>query len=209
MVMRLLMDKGDAILCEEYTYPHVAESFVQPQGYAAVPLSMDSHGIVPSLFRQTMESLRAAGKPLPRLLYTVPVGQNPTGQPLPHSHDKILQFRLADWIHHGACEVLEILTDGAGVVTPFERRKEIYALCREYDIILMEDDPYYYLQFSPGGGQPKGLHDLERSYLSMDVDGRVVRMDSFSKVGPCAHCSCKRGCWLVFTCPCNVSRRAN
>ena len=82
MVMRLLMDKGDAILCEEYTYPHVAESFVQPQGYTAVPLSMDSYGIVPSLFRQTMESLRAAGKPLPRLLYTVPVGQNPTGQSL-------------------------------------------------------------------------------------------------------------------------------
>ncbi|EIE19767.1 PLP-dependent transferase [Coccomyxa subellipsoidea C-169] len=147
MVMRLLMDKGDAILCEEYTYPHVAESFVQPQGYTAVPLSMDSFGIVPSLLRQTMESFRAAGKPLPRLLYTVPVGQNPTG-----------------------------------VVTPFERRKEIYALCREYDIVLLEDDPYYYLQFSPGGGQPKGLCDLGRSYLSMDVDGRVVRMDSFSKV---------------------------
>ena len=51
----------------------------------------------------------------------------------------------------------------------------------------MEDDPYYYLQFSPGGGQPKGLHDLGRSYLSMDVDGRVVRMDSFSKVSPSAH----------------------
>ena len=39
--MRLLMDKGDAMLCEEYTYPHIAESMVQPQGYAAIPLAMD------------------------------------------------------------------------------------------------------------------------------------------------------------------------
>lgn len=94
MVMRLLMDKGDAILCEEYTYPHVAESFVQPQGYTAVPLSMDSFGIVPSLLRQTMESFRAAGKPLPRLLYTVPVGQNPTGQPPVNCSDFSLRLRL-------------------------------------------------------------------------------------------------------------------
>ncbi|CAL8471435.1 g10977 [Coccomyxa elongata] len=147
IVMRILMDKGDAILCEEYTYPHVSESMVQPQGYIAVPLTMDSSGIMPSLFRETMESLRAAGKSLPKILYTVPVGQNPTG-----------------------------------VVTPSKRREEIYAICREYDIILLEDDPYFYLQFSPEGGQPKGLHGLGRSYLSMDVDGRVVRLDSFSKV---------------------------
>ena len=90
------MDKGDGILCEEYTYPHVAESMVQPQGYCAVPLTMDSSGIVPALFRETMESLRAAGKPLPRLLYTVPVGQNPTGvssHPLLNVFWCILKFK--------------------------------------------------------------------------------------------------------------------
>lgn len=68
-------------------------------------------------------------------------------------------------------------------MTPFERREEIYAICREYDIILLEDDPYFYLQYAPGGGEPKGLQDLGRSYLSMDTDCRVVRIDSFSKVG--------------------------
>ena len=59
----------------------------------------------------------------------------------------------------------------------------------------MEDDPYYYLQFGPGGVEggggdgdaaslatPRGLHNLGPSYLSLDVDGRVVRLDSFSKV---------------------------
>lgn len=79
VVFRLLLDRGDAVLCEEFTYPHIAESLVGPQGFVAVPLAMDSHGIVPSLLRRTLEGMRAAARPLPRLLYTVPVGQNPTG----------------------------------------------------------------------------------------------------------------------------------
>ena len=82
VIMRLLMDPGESMLCEEYTYPHIAESMVQPQGYLATPLAMDEHGIVPCFFRSTLQKLRGAGKPLPKLLYTIPVGQNPTGGPL-------------------------------------------------------------------------------------------------------------------------------
>lgn len=81
VVMRLLMDQGDAMLCEEYTYPHIAESMVQPQGYTAIPLAMDAQGIIPGAFRAHLQSLRDAGQPLPKLLYTIPVGQNPTGDP--------------------------------------------------------------------------------------------------------------------------------
>jgi aromatic amino acid aminotransferase I / 2-aminoadipate transaminase len=44
-------------------------------------------------------------------LYTVPIGQNPSG-----------------------------LTTGA------DRKKEIYDICVEFDIIIGEDDPYYILQ---------------------------------------------------------------
>lgn len=80
VVMRLLMDAGEAMLCEEYTYPHIAESMVQPQGYTAIPLAMDAEGIIPCSFRTTLQGLRDAGKPLPKLLYTIPVGQNPTGK---------------------------------------------------------------------------------------------------------------------------------
>ena len=49
----------------------------------------------------------------------------------------------------------------------------------------MEDDPYYYLQFKPGQ-PPQGLNDLGASYLSMDTENRVLRLDSFSKVKPSA-----------------------
>ncbi len=45
---------------------------------------------------------------------------------------------------------------------PLERKIEIYEIARKHDLIIVEDDPYYYLQFT-----------LPRvpSYLSLDVDG--------------------------------------
>lgn len=91
-----------------------------------------------------------------------------------------------------------------GIVLSLERRKEIYAVCSRYDVIIIEDDPYWYLQFpsaeagealsrglpvpepkpSPKPAKSSGyefLDSLVPSFLSIDVDGRVVRLDTFSK----------------------------
>lgn len=58
----------------------------------------------------------------------------------------------------------------------------MYQLCKKYGVLILEDDPYYYLQYHKGpGGTPGGLQDLGASYLSLDTDGRVVRLDSFAK----------------------------
>lgn len=89
-----------------------------------------------------------------------------------------------------------------------QRRKEIYALCQQYDVLIIEDDPYWYLQYptanklslaargkpvsvnhpvnhnynagKKGSGYPF-LDSLVPSYLSIDTDGRVIRLDTFSK----------------------------
>ncbi|XP_069100420.1 kynurenine/alpha-aminoadipate aminotransferase, mitochondrial-like [Pleurodeles waltl] len=60
-----------------------------------------------------------------------------------------------------------------GITLSTERKKAIYQIAREYDFLIIEDDPYYYLQFTK---------PLVPSFLSMDVDGRVLRTDSMSKV---------------------------
>lgn len=60
-----------------------------------------------------------------------------------------------------------------GVVLPESRRREIYEVATEHDMLILEDDPYYFLHF--GGTRPP-------SFLSMDTEGRVIRFDSFSKV---------------------------
>ena len=35
----------------------------------------------------------------------------------------------------------------AGISIPLERRREIYAICRQHDMVIIEDDPYFYLQW--------------------------------------------------------------
>lgn len=60
----------------------------------------------------------------------------------------------------------------SGLCTTNERRRQIYRIARKYDLLILEDDPYYYLQFGP----------KFESYFSLDVDGRVLRFDSMSKV---------------------------
>ncbi|XP_076751263.1 kynurenine/alpha-aminoadipate aminotransferase, mitochondrial [Xylocopa sonorina] len=60
-----------------------------------------------------------------------------------------------------------------GVVIPLERRKEIYRIACEYNFLILDDDPYHFMHFDEV--EPK-------SFLSLDTEGRVIRLDSFSKV---------------------------
>jgi len=58
-----------------------------------------------------------------------------------------------------------------------ERREELYKVAQRHDLLILEDDPYYFLQFAKLDGR-----EPSPSLFSMDVDGRVLRFDSFSKV---------------------------
>ncbi|XP_076808458.1 kynurenine/alpha-aminoadipate aminotransferase, mitochondrial-like [Clavelina lepadiformis] len=59
-----------------------------------------------------------------------------------------------------------------GASATLDRKKEVYKIAQDYDLLIIEDDPYYYLQFD----------NFIPSYQSIDVDGRVIRSDSMSKV---------------------------
>lgn len=83
ILTRLFLEAGDDILCEEYTYPHVPESMVLPAGYRSVAVKIDDQGIIPELLLHTLEAMVDRGERTPKLLYTIPVGQNPTGEGLP------------------------------------------------------------------------------------------------------------------------------
>ncbi|KAI9218132.1 pyridoxal phosphate-dependent transferase [Blastocladiella britannica] len=86
----------------------------------------------------------------------------------------------------------------SGATAPLHRRHAVYEIMQKHDLVLLEDDPYYYLQFTPdlvtanaaatlstpldlAGARPYATHLLP-SYLSMDTDGRVLRFESFSKI---------------------------
>lgn len=60
-----------------------------------------------------------------------------------------------------------------GTVCPMKRKREIYKIAQDYNLLFIEDDPYHYLQFTK---------ERTSSYQSIDVDGRVIRIDSVSKL---------------------------
>ncbi|QRV87154.1 aminotransferase class I and II protein [Ceratobasidium sp. AG-Ba] len=72
-----------------------------------------------------------------------------------------------------------------GATTAFERRKALLELAEEYDFLILEDDPYYYLYFGSNERPPSYL-SLENTLIENAEVGkrqrRVMRFDSFSKV---------------------------
>ncbi|XP_067211950.1 kynurenine/alpha-aminoadipate aminotransferase, mitochondrial-like [Linepithema humile] len=60
-----------------------------------------------------------------------------------------------------------------GSVLSESRRRKVYKLAQKYDFLIVEDDPYYFVHF---------LDKQPTSFFSLDVDGRVIRLDSFSKI---------------------------
>jgi DNA-binding transcriptional MocR family regulator len=165
------IDAKPGMLVEQYCYMNAIQT-VAPRGMTIAPVAIDDEGMCakgPGGLQDVLENWDSSKGRRPHLMYTVTIGQNPTS---------------------GTLSVA--------------RRTEIYALCVKYDIIIVEDDPYWYLQFpsnasSASTPKPKKssgfdfLDSLIPSYLSLDYQGRVVRLDTFSKT---AAPGCRLG-WIT------------
>ncbi|KAK4153080.1 pyridoxal phosphate-dependent transferase [Chaetomidium leptoderma] len=155
--LRMLCDgvgRRDSLLTEEFSFSTALET-AAPLGIGVVGVAMDGEGLLPEAMDAVLSGWEVGergGRRKPHVLYTVPSGQNPTGA-----------------------------TQSEG------RRRAIYEVARRHDVFVVEDEPYYYLQMQKPGVEPPTsveafLDGLIPTYTSMDVDGRVLRMDSFSKV---------------------------
>ncbi|KAF5923485.1 hypothetical protein HPG69_006656, partial [Diceros bicornis minor] len=141
-VFEMTINPGDNILLNEPVYSGTLQA-LKPLGCNIINVPSDEYGIIPDCLREILskwkpEDSKDPKKNTPKFLYTVPNGNNPTGNSLTTN-----------------------------------RKKEIYELARKYDFLIIEDDPYYFIQFNKS---------WTPTFLSMDVDGRVIRADSFSKV---------------------------
>lgn len=133
----MLISPGDNVIVESPTYAS-ALSGLRPLGCKLLGVESDGNGMIPSSLQAVLTQCEVAKETLPKFIYVIPNGVNPTGASL-----------------------------------TLERRREIYKIARKYDLLILEDDPYYFLQF---------IEPRVPSFLSMDEDGRVLRFDSFSKV---------------------------
>ncbi|KAJ2690395.1 hypothetical protein IWW39_000794 [Coemansia spiralis] len=159
--LMLFCQSGDTLIVDEWTYPAIIET-VGPMNIGLAPVQMDGEGIVPAALDalcSNWSTAKGADAPRPRVAYMIPTAQNPTGATM-----------------------------------SMQRKQAIYAVAKKHDLVIIEDDPYYYLQF--GDYRPAdetadpedryndlpGVTGLIPSLLSMDTDGRVIRLDSFSKI---------------------------
>lgn len=152
--LRTFTNRGDTILVEEHTFTSAMETS-RALGVTNFPVQMDAFGVIPEAFETLLDNWVGAK---PKFFYTICTGQNPTGSCI------------------------------GG-----DRRRAIYKICQKHDLLIIEDEPYYFLQMEPytrdtalRGKRHVHDHDeflkaLVPSYLSMDVDGRVIRLDSVSK----------------------------
>ncbi|KIK69891.1 hypothetical protein GYMLUDRAFT_34285 [Collybiopsis luxurians FD-317 M1] len=164
-VVNLLCETNDYILVEEHTFSS-AQALWAPI-CKGMPVKVDHEGLIPQSLEKILGEwdMDHPGERRPHLIYTNPVGQNPTGATM-----------------------------------GLERKKQIYEICVKYDLIICEDDPYYFLQLpdyvlpSQRGldyclakpvTEDEFIGTLVPSFLAVDYQGRVIRLETFSKtLGP-------------------------
>lgn len=176
IALRMFCERGDAVLFEEYSFSSAIET-VLPMGLTPVGIKMDAKGMCAKDLERVLSNWsngdnlsqsKYGGATRPKILYTVPTGQNPTGA----TQDE-------------------------------QRRRDILAVCEKYEVFILEDEPYYFLQMeeyiSKQNSTSDGLNgrientadttDLSEfisalipSYLSLSRTGNVLRLDSFSKI---------------------------
>ncbi|KAI9852482.1 MAG: hypothetical protein M1838_000576 [Thelocarpon superellum] len=171
------------LLVEEFAYMNAIQA-AQPRGLQIVPVGMDGEGMRADGkggLEDVLSNWDEENGKRPHIMYTVTLGQNPTS---------------------GTLSV--------------GRRKDLYQICQKYDVVIIEDEPYWYLQYPSAvtseeardagtvhhtGAVPGVVDETKKSsgfdfldslvpsYLSIDTDGRVVRLDTFSKmVAPGCRC---------------------
>jgi len=157
---QLVLDghRGDKMLVEQFSYMTATQSVI-PFNIEVVPVTVDSEGINTNGAGSITDVLENWD--------TLRRGKRPS--------------------------VLYTVPTGqnpTGGTLSLERRKEVYAVCQKYDVIIIEDDPYWYLQYSNVGKGLSGhefLSSLVPSYITIDIDGRVMRLDTFSKTAGKCH----------------------
>ncbi len=63
-----------------------------------------------------------------------------------------------------------------GYVLSLERGKEIYAVCSKYDVLIVEDDPYWYLQYPSGQIEEARSRNLPMPREIGAQAGQVIRL---------------------------------
>ncbi|KAI0482638.1 putative L-kynurenine/alpha-aminoadipate aminotransferase [Xylariaceae sp. FL0804] len=190
--LRMLCDRGrgDVLLTEEYSFSTALET-AEPLGIGVVGVPMDGEGLLPAALDELLATWDdARRRPRPRVLYTVPSGHNPTGATqgaarrravydVCRRHDVFIiedepyyYLQMPEYVRPGGGGGGDRRSDDRGTGNGGNSREG-----------MPLDAPV--AATSAAGAEAEArrfLDGLLPSLLSLDTDGRVLRLDSFSKV---------------------------
>lgn len=86
---------------------------LKPYQPEIIGIPEDDYGIVPETLEASLHDRLSRGLKMPKILYTIPTGSNPTG-----------------------------------TVLPEDRRRRIYELACQFDFLILEDDPYMFINYT-------------------------------------------------------------
>ena len=131
LLCQLFINPGDVILVESPTFVHATMIFKLFQA-KIVPCAMDDDGLIMEEVEEKIKEYH------PKMIYTIPTFQNPTG-----------------------------------ITLSLERRKKLAELGSQYDVIILEDDPYREIRYSGEHLPPIKV---------FDKTGHTIFANSFSKI---------------------------
>ncbi|KAI8423902.1 hypothetical protein MSG28_012900 [Choristoneura fumiferana] len=148
--------------------------------YQALDLLLDQGDPI-LLTEYTYTGVHVALKPYSPEIISIPEDEHGL---VPETLDAVLSDRLSRGLRMPRLIYLvPTANNPTGTTLPAHRRRQIYDLACKYDFLILEDDPYMFLNFDD---------EPVPSFLSLDVAGRVIRLDSLSKVVSAG----LRGGWL-------------
>lgn len=156
IALRMFCNRGDWILTESLTYPGTLMAS-RAQGLRTQGIEMDEDGLVPEDLDAKLRCWDTLRGRKPFVLYTIPSGHNPTG-----------------------------------ITQSTTRKDAIYEIAERHDLLILEDDPYFFLRLDESSEPLDTFPSFSRfgqfrkslptSYLSLDRSGRVIRVESTSKI---------------------------
>lgn len=183
-IFETLADESTTVMVEEFSFVPVL-SAVYGAGAKAVPTKLK----IPVVNKDNFQSHD-----------TTPYNEDNEGIDVEYLSDMLDNWSTGPYKHLSKPTLLYTVTTGqnpTGVSTSMANKQKIIDLAKKHDFIIIEDDPYGYLRLplynrsNPNENIYKDddfnatryLNDVMiKSYLSLDDDGRVLRLETFSKV---------------------------
>ena len=102
LIIQALCDPGDYVITEQFVYMGTTKQ-LSYYNVNTIGSPMDDQGLIPEKFEETINKIKNDHGVLPKMLYTIPEHQNPTGSTLPKSR----RLQIIDICHKYGIPILE------------------------------------------------------------------------------------------------------